>query len=108
MAADLQRVFEHIHARHRDAARGRGNESRQDSHRRALARAVRSEEADNLPAFYLERHVLERGHAREPLRQILNSNHRLHEISFRRKRKMNLSKRFRLLQGAECSNERVT
>ena len=47
----------------------------QDPHRRRLAGAVRSEEAEDLPALDAKAHVVHRGHPAVAFREVLDLNH---------------------------------
>jgi len=71
----LDRLLEHVIARDDGLSIRRGHVSREDAHRGGLARAVRSEEPENLSALSLEAHVVDGRDGTVPLRQMLNFDH---------------------------------
>ena len=72
----LVRLVKNIEARHARRAARRRHEARKNPHRRAFARAVRAEQADDFAARDRERNVADRRAAGVTLRQIGNFNHR--------------------------------
>jgi len=69
--------MENVKTRHAHSAAGRRHEAGQDPHRRAFARAVWAEQADDLPARHRERNARHGGAARVAFRQINGFDHRL-------------------------------
>ena len=76
-AAHLRRLMKHVEARHARRAARRRQEAGQNAHRRAFARAVRAEQADDFAARDRERDVRHRRAARVAFGQIGNFNHQI-------------------------------
>ena len=75
--AHFVRFVKNVEARHAHRAARRRQETGQNPHRRAFARAVRAEQADDFAARDRERDVRHRRAARIALRQIRHFNHRV-------------------------------
>src|SRR4029079_7092673 len=74
---DLQRIVEDVVPVHLRGASRRGDEAREDAHRRGFPRAVRPEEAHHLAAMDLEAYLVERAQRSEPLRQRAGLDHHI-------------------------------
>ena len=71
----FERIVKDVDARNRDVARGRREITRQNVHRRTLARTVGAKQADDLPLFDLEADVIHRTIRAVILYQMLNFYH---------------------------------
>ena len=75
--AHLQRLVEHVVAVDARAPPRRGDEAREDAHRRRLAGAIGAEKANDFTAFYLEVDLVERPERPEVLRQVVRVDHHI-------------------------------
>ena len=74
----FERIAENVMAGNRGPARRGGHKARQNSHRGALARSVRPEEADNLPFADLKTQVADCGHSGIFFRKLFYFDHLNH------------------------------
>jgi hypothetical protein len=71
----FDRLLENVVTSHESLALGRRHVTREHAHRGGFARAVRSQEPENLSPLSFEAHVVDCRHRTVPLREVLNFDH---------------------------------